>query len=113
MTLKQARLLKHLADSPTIREASIKAGYTPKSNKPYQQGIKRYIADSLSCDPKAIKAYYEDIISRARASGDLSNERQALDSLSRINAMFTDRSTLKVEDTTQDALTLKRFNADI
>ena len=75
----------------------------------YRASTKRHIAESIGYDPKAIIKAYEDLIYRARQSGDLSNERQAYDSLSRINAMFTDKSKLEVNDSANDSLVIKRY----
>jgi hypothetical protein len=51
----------------------------------------------IGTDPKAIIGHYEELLGLARQDHNLELEKSILDSLSRINAMFTDR--IKQENT--------------
>ena len=95
MTLKQRKLLKHLEDSKTLREAGRKSGYSDIAGNLYRKNIKKHIAEIIHSDPEAIKARFNDIMDRAREKEDFTAELRGLEALARINAMFTDKSEVK------------------
>lgn len=100
MTVKQLRLIKHLGDKdcPTVADASKRAGYSYGARNMYRVNTKRHIQKSIGSDPQAIIEAYEDLRKRCQNKGDLSNEKGVLDSLSRINSMFTDKSIVTKKD---------------
>jgi len=108
MTLKQMKIAKAIPKAKTMKEAGRLAGYSLTAGNIYNKAIKSHIAESIGYDPKAIIKAYEDLIRRCKEDNDKSNERQAYDSLSRINAMFTDKSKLEVTEP-KDSLVLKRY----
>ena len=99
-TLKQTRLLKAIETNTELKSAGIEAGYEmDKGGRTiYRKGTRKLIEAHIGTDPKLIIARYEDLIGRCRENKDRSTERACLDSLARINAMFTDK--VKQEVTT-------------
>ena len=111
MTIKTRKLIKHLADSKTIREASIKAGYAPKSNKPYQKGIRRYIQEALKCEPDSVRSHFEGLYDKCMLKGDYATAKGVLDSICRITGMNQDKltvSALSPQDITPEKLSEAR-----
>ncbi len=93
----QQKLIKNLKTSKTLMEAGRKAGYTDKARNMYRQNTKRHIAEALKCDPGSIIAHYEELYRKCMLDDDKSTGKAILDSLARINAMFTDKT---INDTT-------------
>lgn len=94
MTLKQARLLKAIPHSKTLREAGRKAGFT--SLDIYRKRIKTHIANELRCEPNSIKQHYEALYKLCLTDNDKATAKGILDSLCRIQAMFKDKHEVNV-----------------
>ena len=112
-TLKKRKLLKALETSKTMREAGIKAGYTPISHTIYTKPTKTYLAEAIASSPELIKQKYEELHQLALLSKDYSTARGVLQDLARINALFLDRSEIKTDNTTNLKMTREEMKERI
>lgn len=99
-TLKRKKLIQEIPKSKTLREASLKAGYSANSRQIYTKNTRQYIKSKLDC--KDLRA--EDIIEEffhalddAMKSNDNTNRVRILEDLGRIKALFIDKSEVKSE----------------
>jgi phage terminase small subunit len=107
MTLKRDKLAKELLTSKTMREASIKAGYAPKSNKPYAKGIKRYIASKLQelgVTKESLTEAYQHLLTECQKKGDLATAKATLDSLGKMYGQLRDTTSTQVSVFTGDMI---------
>ena len=111
-TLMQKRLIKNLKTSKNLKEAGERAGYSYKARNIYRGNTKKHIADALKCDPKSIIAHYEALYNECMLSDDKPTAKAILDSLCRINAMFTDKTQNKTEVTTKDQAILDSYRSN-
>ena len=112
MTIMQQKLINNLKTSKTLMEAGKKAGYTEKARSMYRSHTKLHIANALKCDPASIIAHYEGLYSKCIADDDKATAKAILDSLARINAMFTDKSVNKTELSTKDQAILDQYRTN-
>ncbi len=89
-TLKKQKLLKNLETSPNLRQAAIKAGYSPKNRTIYEKPTKDYISQAIASKPGMIEGRFVDIADRAKRKGDLTNENRSFEALAKINQMYSD-----------------------
>lgn len=110
MTLKQAKLIKFLPESKTLSEAGEKAGYTKAARSIYRKHTKVHIAEALKCEPSSIIAHYEALYRECMTDSDKATAKSILDSMARINAMFTDKTKQEVSISGADAMVIGRLN---
>ncbi len=92
LTLKQAKLLEAIPHCKTLKEAGIQAGYEENTRQIYRESTKRHIREAYS--PEMIVNKFEELHGIALKRNDLSNANRSLEALSRINAMFKDKTEL-------------------
>lgn len=99
-TLRRKRLLKAIGSSVTLREAGIKAGYSPVSNKLYSEGNKRYLRRYLGLSGNDLKtlekklAFLEEVNFNAN---DYKEVRACLEDRIRMQGGFKDSACVNTQ----------------
>lgn len=101
-TLRKLKLPEALRTSKSLAEAKVKAGYSPKSNKIYSKGIKRYIASIMGegkLKAEDIENLHLKLVDLSLSKDDLTNASRNVEGLGRIKAVYTDKQQIKTEGT--------------
>ena len=110
MTAKQQRLINNLSPHKTIMQSATEVGYSPKARSMYRKNTKAHIVEKIGNNPDKIIAEFENGLNEVKKNKDWAIVKTYLDSLARINAMFSDRIINEHKDSVPD--TLKAFLDD-
>jgi len=113
MTLKQRRLLKALPSSKSVMEAAVKAGYSPTSRQMYDKGVSAHIATLLADSPEQIKREYGEALEKCKGAGDMNCLVRILDSMSRIQGLFKDKSEVTHKNDVEPTIPQEEIDKDL
>jgi len=111
MTLKQDRLMEALLSSKTMKEASIKAGYSYNSGsrQMYRKSTKQHIAKILAdagITKESLTNAYQSLLTLCQTKEDYSTAKATIDSLAKLHNFLKDSQSTQVfvfnEDITKD-----------
>jgi len=120
-TLKRKRLIKHIPTSSTLKEASIKAGYSSNSRAIYTDSMREYIIGTLEkqgYSEDALLREFETLSSECKIKGDYSTCMRGIENIAKMQGYFSDKTSnnialFNLSQQDSDTLRAKLHNKEV